>query len=230
MAKPPRTVLHSDQSLFVLIVFLGLLLTVHFLFIIGFNLPTSPLTTPFRPMLVRYAIPYFQQRWTFFAPKPPTQTVTVVARAKAWNDATKQNVETAWVDVSGPLVEQEKNSRMAPLALVQLGLSNATLQFVNDVGELARKDTSRDFSNSVEHPIAPDIDPLDFMAMNRTAEASLTIQFPDLKIDKLQVGVAVHDLPTFEDRFKPDDPQNVVFLALKWQDAQHIAPFCCAKN
>jgi hypothetical protein len=213
-----------------MVLFCTTLFITHFFLVIISNLPVSALTHFLRPVTQYYIEPYFDQRWTFFAPQPINKTETVVARAEYSDGNNKVPQVTAWSDINESLVTEIRRSRFSPLAIVQLSLSNATVEYVNQISHQS-KVISRDPNDPnkifIHNPIPVGVDPIDRMVITRTAMASLAEQYPDKTFTRIQIGITVHELPDFEHRFDPDDPSKLSFLIIEWQQAPQVSVFCC---
>jgi len=211
----------------------AMIFTLHFGVIIASNLPNSPLTYRFERLIRVYTSPYSSQRWTFFAPQPIQHSITLIARARARDAATGLETITPWEDISTPLIDDVRRSRLSPLALVQIGQSNALVDYVNMVGHDSRSTIADPKSTTgervIKSPVSAQVDPRDLMVMTRTALSSLKIQHPDRPIQQIQVGVAIHDFPRFTKRMQQDDPTQASVILVDWQTAEDVPAFCCVR-
>jgi Family of unknown function (DUF5819) len=213
--------------------FLTLFFLVHFLLVTLSNLPRSPLTTQTQLIVNRYINPYFSQTWNFFAPEPISNSLNLIARARYYDPTTHSTRETAWTDVSEPLVNEVRRSRISPLAIVQLGLSNVVTEFVNRVGanaKLSKADPDHPGLRILNSPLPAAADPLDILVMTRTALAMLELNTPDTKFTQVQIAVTQHEFPRFSKRFTADNPTQVALYLVDWQDGHYVTPYCCAKG
>ena len=210
------------------VLMLSLLLVHHFLFVIATNLPTSPLTVDLDRNIQRYIYPYFAQRWNFFAPQPIERTFSLIARAGYVDDRTHEPSATPWSDISKPLVDQVRESRFAPLSLVQLGLANTVVEYM---GILSRTksaivaDPHRSGKYVLKSPVPMDVAPLDRLYLTRSAAASLETEYPHLHISRIQLAISIHSFPRFNHRFEKDDPNQTAVTFLDWQPMPSVSAF-----
>jgi hypothetical protein len=208
---------------------LGILIIFHFAMVLCAVMPTSPLKAALGPLSVRYVYPYFGQNWNFFAPTPVDKTELLVARAR-WFDTTRNAVvETPWADVNQPLIEQERRSRLSPLGLVQLGVSNSVMNYVNTISKDPRASTlDKDGKTRIfRMPIPASIDPIDLSGITRAALSSFAVQYPGRRLQQVQIGVLIKTFPRFANRAQPDSASQQGLIYTDWRAAQEVPAFCC---
>jgi len=117
------------------------------------NLPNNALSLKFSPIVARYVHPLFVQNWNFFAPTPIDASVTVYARAQTCTG--RSCTVTPWYDISDPLIDSERQNRFSSVAMIQLMLSNAAIEYKNKLSGL-HNFGSRDWYRDTHGPLCQD--------------------------------------------------------------------------
>lgn len=204
---------------------LGLVFCVHFLLLQLSNMPQSPLRLDVSDELNHYVNPYFSQRWSFFAPQPPEHDTLLAARAR-YRDSAGREVTTPWSDITSPLLEAVRKDRLTPIFLVELGLSNAVIDYENYVGTDPKASFEKDGKKYLLPVIPAAVDPVDLLLMTRTALASLELQLPGRRLDGVQLGLIHYEYPRFTARHAPPSaPKQLPMTLVEWQPAVPVAPF-----
>lgn len=200
----------------------GLFLVAHFAAIELTNMPSNPLTFQVGEVAQRYVTPLFVQNWSFFAPKPIARDNVLAVRGR-----TVGGRVTGWVDVSDPLVALERHNRFSPSTVIQLGVSNAVLWYVNNASRDPYAYTVRERKRLWRPSLPTTIDPADLLVMTRSATAALRAAYPNTVLRQVQLGLILLTFPRFTHRSEPDLAGSRVFLRIDWQVAPSVVPMCC---
>jgi hypothetical protein len=208
----------------------GLVFTAHFALAQLSSMPISPLKLQLANVLTHYVDPYFTQRWNFFAPQPLDRDVALLARARYRNVTSGQLVTGPWINVTESLIEPLRSNRLTPLFHVEVSLSNAVLEFSNEMEKDQRATFQKDGQTYVKSQIAADIDPLDMQTMKRTALATLEIAYPGQNFEQVQLGIMNQVFPRFTARYKAVADGLAAVTLVDWQSAEWVAPYCCHRG
>ena len=210
---------------------LGALLVFHFSVIQIANMPMSPLKLMCDEAISRWVSPFFAQRWNFFAPQPIDRDTYILARAKYHDPVTKQEVVTGWIDVLSPLIKEVKKDRLSPIFLVEVCMSNVTLDFQNELAKNKAATYEKDGKRYIKQNLPWTIDPFNTTIMARTALATLEITYPGKKFEQVQLGLAHYEYPRFTQRHSKRPPVSVAPVTIiDWQPATWVAPYCCTQK
>ncbi len=200
---------------------------VHFSLLQLSNMPLSPLKLDLAPTLAHYVNPYFWQRWNFFAPQPISHDVLLVARGRSRGQSAGREILTPWVSVTEPLVASVRGNRLTPLFLVEVALSNAVIEFENNLAS----DPQATFERGGLRYVRPQIsatatsDPLDLSVMTRTAVATLELAYPGQVFTGVQLGLVHHEYPRFSERHSPEHGGPLPMTLIDWQTAAYVTPY-----
>lgn len=206
--------------------FLTGFLSVHFFLIQLSNMPVSPLKLNMANVLAAYVYPYFAQRWNFFAPQPPERDIFLLARARCiCADTGGDEVTTAWTNVTDSLLIPLRKSRFTPLFLVEVGLSNAVIDYRNKLSNDSRATFEKDGQQFIRPVVPADVNPRDSEVMTRTALAALEIQYPHCTLRFVQLGLLMSVYPRFTERHNKDAKVEEALTLIDWQPAQRVSPY-----
>lgn len=205
----------------------GVLLVAHFSVVQLSNMPLNPITLEYGSFVHGYVNPMFDQKWNFFAPHPIDRDISLLVRGQYLDQKSGSLKTTPWVDVTDPLIEALRRNRLTPLALVELGISNAVIGFENRMNKDPRAVVETNGKKMIRPIIPATIDPLDMDAMKRTGMATLEITFPGIPFKSVGLGLLKHEFPRFTQRDKQDNIFNGAITAVQWQKADWVAPYCC---
>jgi hypothetical protein len=198
---------------------------VHFALIQLANMPMSPLKLSVFETVDRYVNPFFAQRWSFFAPQPIEHDSLLVARVRYRDPATGAPVISPWFDITSPLIDSIRKNRLTPLFLVEIGLSNAVLEFENNAALDPRSSFVKDGQKYLKSQVSPAVDPIDALTMSRTALASLAITLPGKSFEAIQLGLVHNQYPRFTERHTPKKPEKLPLTLLDWQPASPVESY-----
>jgi len=197
MRSRPFASFQERLALWILTITFALILGIHAGVETLFVLPANPLGELFRPAVLGYTHPYFEQYWNVFAPTPIESDVTVLARTRATRGA-----PSAWVNLTDPLLDEVRAnplSRYSTLKIIAMTLSVATLDDkVLGKGKLTRAQT-----NEV---VDPRTRPMILEGLVRLALFLRAGDGPNSR--GVQIAIMQHRFPRFTHRFEPDNRQQ----------------------
>jgi hypothetical protein len=203
----------------------AILLVAHFSLVELGNLPVNPVQVQFSTIIEPYVHPFFVQNWNFFAPNPIAEDIVVVARVERCT-ARGKCVTSGWIDVTDPLIDSVRKNRFSSLGMISLMLSNAALEFHNDM--LKSPDAKRTIHGRLylKADIPYTIDPIDAVVVMRTCAAAIRSTNPRIHYEKLQFGLIDYVFPRFSHRNEPDNLNGITVVATSWQPfPNEVAPF-----
>jgi len=198
-------------------------LMAHFTLIQLANMPLNPIRLALSSTINAYVNPLFTQNWSFFAPQPVDNDLSIVVRGRYSNGRTR--TESSWTDVTDPLIDALRRSRLTPLQLEELMLSNAVVSFNNTINQSPTTTYLRNGTRYVRRIIPANVDPLDLGIITRTGMAVLERTYPSRQFTAVQIGVLVHQFPRFTKRDLPDTVGSTNFIRVQWQPAPFVTPF-----
>jgi hypothetical protein len=205
--------------------FLVLFLSVHFFLIQLSNMPLSPLKLRLSNVIASYVSPYFLQRWNFFAPQPPERSLFLLARANYTCQDTGKVMTSEWVNVSDSLLSALRKDRATPLFLVEVGLSNALVDYVNKIRDEPTATFEEDGQKYIRPLVPTNIVPRDTEFMTRTALATLEIQYRPCGLESIQLGILTDVYPRFTERNDRDAKSDQSLTLIDWQPAVWVTPY-----
>ncbi len=201
-------------------------LLLHVVMLLLSNTPLSPMKLRLTNTLDSYVNPYFSQRWTFFAPTPVSTDITLIARGRR----TAQDgapVDSPWVDVTDPLIDSVRRNRLTPNFMVELGLSNAVIQFRNNLAQDETVSYEKAGKRYVRALLPSTVSPDEMAFMRRTAAASLEVTFPGRRFTSIQLALVSRDVPKFTERRNSSKQQAAQTTQIDWQQNSWVTPYCC---
>ena len=197
----------------------------HFFLIQLTNMPISPLQLSANGILHSWVHPYFNQKWSFFAPTPPDRDRNLVAKGRYLGTGGTVEV-TPWTDVTTPFYKAVADNRLTPFFLVEIGMSNALVSLNNSLAQDPRASFEKDGHRYFKPEIPSDIDVYDTTYLLRHATAALNTAFPDIRFTEIQLAILTREYPRFTERNDPAAKDTAVsFSQLAWQPAPQVAPF-----
>lgn len=95
----------------------------HFSIILLHAGPINPISARLQKYVNAYVSPFFTQNWHLFAPNPVTTNFRLFMQVKYREPGTSEYIESSWMDVITPLLEQNEKSFFSPYnRMVRLGL------------------------------------------------------------------------------------------------------------
>jgi hypothetical protein len=195
----------------------------HFTFVEIMNLPTNPIKLQYYDILEAYVNPFFTQNWSFFAPDPIANDLSLFVRAER-RGADGKMLQSPWYDVTEALIDASNGKPLSPIGSDNLALSSAIVQFVNAINKTPSATVVRRGEKFVKPHITTSIDPADAMLMTRIGTAALLRHYGGMHVDRVQIGLRFYKFPRFTERSKPDRPQDGHLVMLEWQPAPAVAP------
>lgn len=196
----------------------------HFACILLFNLPINPIIVGRGQLLNGYIKPYFQQTWDFFAPSPNDRNYFILARA-VYAGPSNNSLVTQWYNISEVLLEPVKANRLSPLFQVELGLANASEDYVNYLGSVPSL-SHDDHGQSVLNTDLPGgLVPVTSEYISRTSAATLMRLHPELRFQKLQTAIFVNRFPAFTKRTDFYDESAGSLSSTPWITFPTVSPF-----
>lgn len=197
--------------------------TMHFTFVEIMNLPTNPLKLQYYDVLEGYVNPFFTQNWSFFAPDPIANDLSLFVRAQRRGPRGKM-LQSPWYDVSDALIDASNGKPLSPIGSENLALSSAVVQFSNAINKTPSATFVAHGEKFVKPHLNTSLDPGDAMLMTRIGTAALLRHYGDMRLDRVQIALRFYTFPRFSQRSKPDRPQDGHLVMLEWQPAPTVAP------
>jgi hypothetical protein len=195
----------------------------HFTFIEIVNMPANPIKLQYYDLLDAYVNPFFTQNWSFFAPDPIANDLSLFVRAQRRGAGGKM-LQSPWYDVSDALIDASNGKPLSPIGSENLALSAAVVQFVNAINKTPSATFERRGQKYVKPHLKTSIDPADATLMARIGTAALLRQYGAMRLDRVQIALRLYRFPRFTERSKPDRPQDGHLVMLEWQPAPAVAP------
>jgi hypothetical protein len=206
---------HERIALWTLASTLALALAFHACAETVFTLPANPLGERFRPLVLAYMHPYFEQSWNMFAPTPIDGDISVLARTRnARGDATD------WVDLTAPLLNDLRAHPLSRYSTLKIAAMDLAVSAMDDRVLGQGSFTSAQVEAFADPRTRPMI--LDglvrlglFLGAGRSTHPR-----------SVQVAIVAHRFPRFTHRFDADDRtrhnQTILFpwLPVTGSDAQ----------
>lgn len=203
--------------------FCSVVFVVHFIVTQLVNMPTNPIKLEYYDALTTYVNPFFTQNWSFFAPDPIANDLSMFVRGeRRAADGTLQI--TPWYDVSDALIQASNGKPLSPIGSENLGLSAAVVQFVNAIDKTPSAKFTRGGTQYIRPNLNSSIDSADALVMTRIGTAALLRQYGSAHIDRVQVALRLYSFPRFTQRDKPDRLSDGHLVLLEWQPAPHVPP------
>ncbi|HET6895931.1 MAG TPA: DUF5819 family protein [Candidatus Baltobacteraceae bacterium] len=196
---------------------------VHFTFVELMNLPTNPIKLQYYDVLEAYVNPFFTQNWSFFAPDPIANDLSLFVRAQR-RGADGKRLQSPWYDVTEALIDASNGKPLSPIGSENLALSSAVVQFVNAINKTPSATVVRNGEKFVKPHIRTSIDSADALLMTRIATAALLRHYGGMRLDRVQIALRFYKFPRFSQRRKPDRLQDGHLVTLEWQPAPTVAP------
>lgn len=197
--------------------------TVHFTFVEIMNMPTNPIKLQYYDVLEAYVNPFFTQNWSFFAPDPIADDLSLFVRAQR-RRADGMLLQSPWYDVSDALIDASNGKPLSAIGSDNLALSSAVVQFVNAINKTPSATFERGGQTYVKPRLKTSIDSADAMLMTRIGTAALLRRYGAIHFDRVQIALRLYKFPRFTERSKPDRPQDGHLVTLEWQPAPTVAP------
>lgn len=195
----------------------------HFTFVEIMNLPTNPIKLQYYDVLEAYVNPFFTQNWSFFAPDPIANDLSLFVRAQR-RGADGKMLQSPWYDVTEALIDASNGKPLSPIGSENLALSSAVVQFVNAINKTPSATVVRNGEKFVKPHINTSIDSADALLMTRIGTAALLRRYGLARLDRVQIALRFYKFPRFSQRSKPDRPQDGHLVTLEWQPAPTVAP------
>lgn len=196
---------------------------VHFTFVEIMNMPANPIKLQYYDVLEAYVNPFFTQNWSFFAPDPIANDLSLFVRAQR-RGADGRMLQSPWYDVSDALIDASNGKPLSPIGSENLALSAAVVQFVNAINKTPSATFERNGQKYVKPHLKSSIDAADAMLMTRIGTAALLRQYGVIRLDRVQIALRLYRFPRFTERGKPDRPQDGHLVMLEWQPAPIVSP------
>jgi hypothetical protein len=187
----------------------------HFTLVEFGNLPEDPIQVRLSTWIEPYVHPLFLQNWNFFAPSPISEDVGVVARAQTCTTG-RGCTMTPWINISEPLVQSMRRNRFTSLELIQLMLSNAAVEFHNQLEKSPAAHLKKGGKTYIKALIPESVDQIDAMIIERTSAAALKRMSPGTHYDFIQAGITDYTFPRFSKRAQAKQPENATLFAMNW--------------
>lgn len=202
----------------------SLVFVAHFLITQLVNMPTNPIKLEYYDVVNAYVNPFFTQNWSFFAPDPIANDLSMFVRGERRGPGGGLFL-TPWYDVSDALIQASNGKPLSPIGSENLGLSAAVVQFVNAID----KSPTAKFTRAGVQYVRPnlkssEIDPGDAKVMTRFGTAALRKEYGGARIDRVQVALRLYSFPRFTERNKPDRLADGHLVLLEWQPAPLVPP------
>jgi hypothetical protein len=195
----------------------------HFTFVEVMNLPANPIKLEYYDTLEAYVNPFFTQNWSFFAPDPIANDLSMFVRARRRGTGGTM-LQSPWYDVSDALIDASNGKPLSPIGSENLALSAAVVQFVNAINKTPSATFERNGETYVKPHLKSSVDSADAMVMTRIGTAALLRQYGGVHLDGVQIALRFYKFPRFTQRSKPDRPQDGHLVMLEWQPAPTVAP------
>lgn len=166
-----------------------------------YNSPDNIAKITYDRQITGYFGQMLYQNWSFFAPNPIDQDTSLYARARDLDGK-----QTAWVDVTGPLLADLHRNRLSSYEFISTSVMNAVLAAHNDLStRRSRHDTSGAMSQ------------YHFRSLYRTGASVLRHLFPQNRFASIEIGLYQSEYPRFTHRTESNDRAKTALFPLAWE-------------
>jgi hypothetical protein len=207
------------------------MLVFHFLVLVIYNAPPNPVKIKHLRFIELYLNPFFTQDWHLFSPTPINYDVILLIKSRMRDKLTGELVESDWIDITTPIIEQLHKNRFSPLGtLIHIHVKSVFQRMLSPhYGEIVR----RLCEEEPENPICKGKSP-DFKARNSFAD-QVTVRIASAHALKLYgIGYEIHEVkfriilnkfPRFSKRHEINQEGEVSYTDSDWIPYQPVATF-----
>ncbi len=208
-------------------VLLGVL-AVHFSLTLAFLTPLNPLKLRLMPVLEGYIQPFFQQRWTLFAPNVDALTRYVLVSCRG-EDAQGVVREQPWVNITLPLHELKQRYRLTAADRLDRAQTAGIAQLTPSEDEVTRRLLSKPSDTEQYRRAVAEVERqrehqkrLGAHLLRRVASAACATLHPSLRMREVRVRMATIKAPPFSQRMESEMSGDTNYTELPWQPYEEV--------
>lgn len=208
-------------------VLLGVL-AMHFTVTMAFLTPLNPVKLRLMPALEGYMMPFFQQRWTLFAPHVEAQTRYVLVACRG-EDAQGTAQEKSWVNITLPLHELKQRYRLTAADRLDRAQTVGVGLLTPDDDEVTSKLLSKPSDTDQYRQAVAAVEKQrehtrqqGARVLRRVASAACSTLYPALRTREVRVRIATIKAPPFSQRMESEASGDTSYMELPWQPAEEV--------
>src|SRR5579884_2235925 len=179
-------------------------LSIHYLILLVYVFPNTPLRTHYEGRLNQYVNPLFTQSWSFFAPVPSNKNIHLIAREE-YIDGTGLARVSPWWDISDALITAQRHARFSGYPVLAAFTMNTVDSYFEKTEDEVKKrygSKNKDQLNTLlsaedSDPMPASLDARDGEILRRIAAALFTRNNYNKRPTKIQVGIQIESFARF---------------------------------
>lgn len=203
-------------------------LAVHFSLTMAFLTPLNPVKLRLMPVLEGYIQPFFQQRWSLFAPNVEALTRYVLVSCRG-EDAQGVMQEQPWVNITLPLHELKQRYRLTAADRLDRAQSVGISLLSPTDDEVTAKLMSKPSDTEEYRQAVATVERQRELqkksgahVLRRVASAACGNLYPALRMKEVRVRMATIKAPPFSQRMEADAPGDTNYQELPWQPYEEV--------
>jgi hypothetical protein len=204
------------------------MLALHFGMTMAFLTPLNPVKVRLNAVIEGYINPFFQQRWTLFAPDIEAKTRYVLVACRG-EDAQGVLQEQPWVNITLPLHELKQRYRLTAADRLDRAQSVGIGQLLPSEDEVTRKLLAKPEDTERYRQAVAAVErrreyqkQLGSRLLRRVASTACASLYPSLRMREVRVRVATITAPPFSQRMNSEAPGDTNYMELAWQPYEEV--------
>ncbi|MFE8605508.1 DUF5819 family protein [Archangium violaceum] len=203
-------------------------LAMHFAMTMAYLTPLNPVKLRLMPVVEGYIRPFFEQRWTLFAPNVDALTRYVLVSCRG-EDAQGVVQEQPWVNITLPLHELKQRYRLTPADRLDRAQTVGISQLTPDDDEVTKKLLSKPADTEQYRQAVAHVERqrehtkrLGSRVLGRVASSACASLYPSLRMQQVRVRMATIKAPSFSQRMESEATGDTNYTELPWQPYEEV--------
>jgi hypothetical protein len=204
-------------------------LALHFSLTLAFLTPLNPIKLRLLPLIDGYIQPFFNQRWSLFAPNLEAKTRYLLVSCRG-EDAHGVSTERPWMNITLPLHELKQRYRLTPADRLERAQMVGANQLELEDDELSRKLLEKPADTAEYRAAVAFVEQqregrkrAGMRLLRRVASRACAELYPELRPREVRVRMATIQAPLFSQRMDSEAPGDTRYAELPWQPYEELS-------